>query len=400
MRLWLVVLATIGALFAVPACGGSSSNAPSGGGSSTTPAQNVQPIIVDAGPANNAADEAFTAVTICTPGSTTDCQTIDGIVVDTGSSGLRILGSLLTLPLPKQTSSNGNAITECLPFLDGFTWGAVETADIKIAGEQASAVPIQAIGSSVSATIPAACTASGPVSEDTLDSLGANGILGIGVFRQDCGSECAFSTSPGLYYSCASTGCTPTVEALTQQVQNPVWRFPKDNNGVTIALSAVPSEGALSVTGSLVFGIGTESNNGLGNAKVLTVDVDSGYLTTVFNGQSYAGSFVDSGSNGLYFLDPATTGLPLCKDASDFYCPSTLQTLSATNRGANGVTIVTPLLVANLDSLNPQFSAFNDIAGPNPGSFDWGLAFFFGRTVFTAIEGQATPGGVGPYVAY
>ncbi len=37
----------------------------------------------------------------------------------------------------------------------------------------------------------------------------------------------------------------------------------------------------------------------------------------------------------------------------------------------------------------------NDIRG-----FDFGLGFFFGRSVFTAIEGQGTPGGAGPYFAY
>jgi hypothetical protein len=40
------------------------------------------------------------------------------------------------------------------------------------------------------------------------------------------------------------------------------------------------------------------------------------------------------------------------------------------------------------------------VAGPNPGGFAWGLPFFFGRTVFTAIDGQTTPGGVGPYFAF
>jgi hypothetical protein len=40
------------------------------------------------------------------------------------------------------------------------------------------------------------------------------------------------------------------------------------------------------------------------------------------------------------------------------------------------------------------------LAGPNSGTFDWGLPFFFGRNVFTAIESQNTPGGVGPYWAY
>jgi hypothetical protein len=34
------------------------------------------------------------------------------------------------------------------------------------------------------------------------------------------------------------------------------------------------------------------------------------------------------------------------------------------------------------------------------GGFDFGLPFFFGRSVFTAIEGASTPGGTGPYVAF
>ena len=34
-------------------------------------------------------------------------------------------------------------------------------------------------------------------------------------------------------------------------------------------------------------------------------------------------------------------------------------------------------------------------------SFDWGLPFFYGRRVYTAIEGTSQPGGLaGPYVAF
>jgi hypothetical protein len=91
--------------------------------------------------------------------------------------------------------------------------------------------------------------------------------------------------------------------------------------------------GAFSVTGSLVYGIGTQANNGLGSAKVLAVDA-SGNITTIFGGQSYPSSFIDSGSNGIYFLDAGASGLPLCQDSADFYCPATPQALSATNRGA------------------------------------------------------------------
>ena len=45
-------------------------------------------------------------------------------------------------------------------------------------------------------------------------------------------------------------------------------------------------------------------------------------------------------------------------------------------------------------------TAFSTAGAPNPGSFDWGLGFYFGRSVFTAIENLSSAGGPGPYVAY
>jgi hypothetical protein len=378
-----------------PQCGGTpASSAPA------APADNVQSIVVNAGPTGDYFNGAFTSVTICAPGQSAGCQTIDGVLVDTGSTGLRVLSSAMTLPLPQQVGSSGAPIVECAQFLDGFTWGPVQMADVKLAGEQASGVPIQVIDERAFPNIPAACSSTG-VAEDTLDKLGANAILGIGLFRQDCGTACAFigSSNPGLYYACPATGCQPAAVSLVNQLQNPVALFSRDNNGVVIQLPAVAAGGAFSVTGSLVYGIGTQSNNGLGSAKVLAVDA-AGNITTIFGGQSYPSSFIDSGSNGIYFLDAGASGLPLCQDSMDFYCPATPQSLSATNRGANGVTIPAPFNVGNADTLDSRFSAFNEIAGPNPGGFDFGLGFFFGRSVYTAIEGQGTPGGAGPYFAY
>jgi hypothetical protein len=363
------------------------------------PAQNVQPIVVNAGPSNSYFNGAFTSVTICTPGTST-CQTIDGVLVDTGSSGLRVLSSLLTVGLPQQTDSSGAAIVACGQFLDGYTWGPVETADIRMAGEQASSVPIQVIGASGFSNVPAACSATGPA-EDTVQGLGANGILGVGIFLQDCGSGCTVvgSSNPGAYYSCGSVACQTTAEPLAKQLQNPASLFASDNNGVVIQLPSVATGGAVSVAGTMTFGIGTQSNNALGSATVLTLDPD-GNFTTVFNGQSYGSSFIDSGSNAVYFLDTATTGLPKCTISTDFYCPATPQSFSATNRGANGASRGVTFPVANPDTIDQSFSAFNQAAGPNPGTFDWGLSFFYGRAIFSAIEGRNTPGGVGPYVAY
>jgi hypothetical protein len=52
--------------------------------------------------------------------------------------------------------------------------------------------------------------------------------------------------------------------------------------------------------------------------------------------------------------------------------------------------------------MNATIGVANGLAGPNSiaKTFDWGLPFFFGRKVYTAIDGQNTPGGVGPYWAY
>jgi hypothetical protein len=389
----LLILA--GSLFMLVACNNSSN--------SSGPVNNFLPIVANSGPVNDYFDGAFTSVTICAPGSATSCQTIDGVLVDTGSSGLRLLASVVTVTLPQQTDPSGNPIAECNQFLDGYTWGPVQTADITLAGEKASSTPIQIIGGTVAPMVPTGCTSTGLLPEDTLNDLGANGILGVGLFRQDCGSACSFvgASNPGLYYSCPASGCVVAAEALTQQVQNPVWLFPQDNNGVLVDLPSVPSTGLASLNGSLIFGIGTQSNNALGSAHVLTVDFN-GNIATVFSGQGYSGSFIDSGSNGLYFLDAAATGLPLCPDTSLFYCPATPMDLSATNVGLNAVSAPVAFVVTNADALlsNQQISVFTGIAGPNSGSFDWGLPFFFGRPVFTAIEQQSTPGGVGPYFAY
>jgi hypothetical protein len=361
--------------------------------------QNSQAISVNSGPTGQYVNGVFADVTVCVPG-TSNCQTISNVLVDTGSSGLRILNTAIQLTLPAQNATNGNSLVECAQFADGFTWGPVKLADVKLAGESASNVPIQIIDPTTF-TIPTACSNTG-TPENTLSTLLANGILGVGNFRQDCGPGCV---TPGFhfYFACSSSStCPETGATLTQQVQNPVWMFSGDNNGVVIQLPQVPASGAPSASGSLIFGIGTQSNNALGSATILTL-AGNGTFSTTFNSTTFSNSVMDSGSNGIFFLDSATTGIPDCPGGnSGFYCPTATQNLSATNRGANAATTVVNFSVANAQTLfsNINNNAFNNLAGSNPGSFDWGLPFFFGRTVFTAIEGQSTPGGTGPYLAY
>ena len=74
-------------------------------------------------------------------------------------------------------------------------------------------------------------------------------------------------------------------------------------------------------------------------------------------------------------------------------------------QGRNGVRVAQTLTVTNADT---QFKAHPEYAvapflggtGYDGTTVDLGLPFLFGRTVFTAVEGRSTPGGVGPYVAF
>lgn len=412
LRKWLVA-AAFAALAPIQGCGGGGGGGGGNGSSSATPAtgantvaftgSNVQPISVDSG-LGGSVNLAFTSVTLCAPGSS-NCQTIDNVLVDTGSSGLRIMASALaaSLSLTQQLDANGDPLVECAHFVDGYTWGPVKLADFKIAGEQANSLPVQVIGDPQFSLAPSRCAATGP-SKNSVSQLRANGILGLAIFPQDCGPACALSSRPGIYYACPASGCQPAVTALALQLQNPVAMFVGDNNGVIIELPSVPAGGAANVSGSLVFGIGTQANNGIGTATVIGVDSGSATFTTIYNGISYSASFVDSGSNALFFAD---AGTPVCTNPSTagFYCPPVTKNLSASIQGRNGRSAPVNFSLANAAALmasNPGFAAFGDLGAPQLGaaSFDWGLPFFYGRNVYIAIDGAGTPAGPGPYVAF
>jgi hypothetical protein len=389
----LIALFPVALVFMLAACGGGGSSDLSGGGGTTPPptGNNVAALTVDAGPSQNSVNTPFVTVTVCAPGSTTNCQTVDHIEVDTGSYGLRIISSAMSssFVLPYETDGSGNTIVECTVFADGVSWGPVATADVQIGGETASSVPIQIIGSSSFSAVPTDCSSRG-TAEDTVGTFGANGILGVGAFVQD----------DGFYYTCPQESCAPIEPSLAEEVANPVASFATDNNGVIVELPSVPAAGSTTITGSLVFGIGTESNNALGSATIYTLDPDTGNLSVTFNGSAFSSSFIDSGSNANYLVD---SSIPTC--TSGFFCPSSTLSLSATVTGINGASNAYSFSVANADDLfsnNPSGVAFNNLAAPEGDSdtFDFGLPFFLGLNVYTAIAGESTPGGNGPYVAF
>ena len=87
-------------LIPLAACGGGGNNNSNNGGGGTPPVNNVLPVVSNLGVTGNYANGVFASVTVCAPG-TTNCQTIDNVLVDTGSYGLRLFaGQVQGLALP------------------------------------------------------------------------------------------------------------------------------------------------------------------------------------------------------------------------------------------------------------------------------------------------------------
>ena len=370
---------------------------------------NTMIVTVDAGPDNSAynVNRLYASVTICHPGSSTVCQTIDHILVDTGSTGLRLLynAGLPALNLPPVTTGATNLpLLSCVQFVDNtYAWGPVVKADIVLGGKTAAGVPMQVIADPASASPAASCSIGG-TAITTARVLGANGIIGLGLFKNDCGSGCSATTHNGSYYTCTDSTClrtVGTVASIAQQLKNPVPLFAQDNNGILIDLPAITTSTAATLSGTVTFGIQTQSNNQFAPGTVLSTD-SLGYVTTTLAGRSYTNGFLDTGSNGVFFDSSAISA---CTDGSvGFYCPLARTALTATLVGTNSLNAAITFAIDNATSLFSDSSqhVLPTLAGPfgDSTSFDWGLPFFYGRRVFIGIEGQPSSLGTGPFYAF
>ncbi len=438
MRRWLGLL---GACLLIHGCsggggGGGGSTAATAPAATSTPAPltNFTTITVDTGPAalsvganGYIADNTpFVSVTLCAPG-TSNCQTIDHIILDTGSVGLRVLASVLNSSvlsaLPTQTDASANPVGECYGYVDGYVFGSVRSADFQVGGESVSGLPVNVISDTGAFTqVPASCSAGGGSNLDTVQAFGGNGVLGVGLTTTDCGTVCTSAGGYGAatYYDCPASGCSAVIAraaattAPFQQLVNPVAAMTTDNNGTIINLPAVSAAGQASASGTLYFGIGTQTNNGLGSATVLTTTTSSsrsgaGLLTVAYNGKNLTNSFLDSGSNAYFFVNSA---IPACtgSDYTGYYCPPSPLTLSVTVQGQNGSSAAQSLTLNNAMTLLSTSNAVAPGIGVNPNlvgqlngytsSFDIGFPFFYGRNVYTAIEGRSAGGATGPYFAF
>ncbi len=344
-------------------------------------------------------NEPCTSVTICSP-NTPNCQTINNILVDTGSYGLRVFSSVLSVPLTQENDSSGQPIAECAQFGTGSDWGPIKMAGVILGQEQQVTVPIQVIDSTY-AKVPSACGSP----DINPSSAGFNGILGVGFFTQDCGSTCVTTSNNGTYYTCSGSTCAGISLPLSKQVPNPIASLAVDNNGIKIEMPTVAFNGAFSTSGYLLLGIGTQANNVPAGTTTLTADDTAGEFTADLNGESMS-AFIDSGSNG-YFI-PANSNYPDCTDSknSGWLCPTSPFTTTGTTTGLNGSSRTFEYQIGDADvlfnySVYALMNLGGDSASPGQSNYsDLGMPFFYGKTVFVGLEHTTSPVGTGPYWAY
>ena len=367
---------------------------------------------------NSYVNEPCVSVTLCSISNPSNCQTINNILIDTGSYGLRLFSSAITVPLTPITNGN-STLGECAQFGDGSSqWGPVEYAYIQLGNEPKVAAPILVINpgvndvNSTGATFTPPSVCQSPQSRPDVSPAGAgyNGILGVGLFAQDCGTSCLTTATNGMYFTCENNNCSCGATAdLLAQVTNPVALLPLDNNGVIVQLPSVAAGGVSSVSGTLKLGIDTQANNASTGTTKYKANSSAQFLTkfSAFS-SSFLSSFIDSGSSVLFI--PSISALTDCGQSHPGYdglfCPASAQSLSAVNYGSNGTpngtvnfTIENAFTLYNSSNKN-VFSTMGASSGTSNPYFDWGLPFFFGKSVFVGIENKTSSLGTGPYWAY
>jgi hypothetical protein len=223
-----------------------------------------------------------------------------------------------------------------------------------------------------------------------------------------------------MYYGCATNvSCTPENIPLTAQVTNPVAFFAADNNGVIVNMpNLMNANGDASVSGQIIFGLGTQSDNALPATGLSELGTDAqGRFSTNFNGSTTAEpALIDSGADAFFLgttSDPnlvSCTGLPPQNGAwIGYFCPTVApESVFAVNTSAASTSAV---VVSGSDTVNfaiddpNTFSgvsgAFINLAAGGGGTtFNFGMPFFYGRKIYIGIEGKAAGSITGPYFAY
>lgn len=333
-------------------------------------------------------NQPYTNVKICAPGSTTNCQVIDHVIIDSGSDGLRVVGSVLKSTLLSKMPAfqyGGKNVTECEIYVSSYVYGPIRTADVYIAGKVVKNYPLQVIDAK-NYPVPSACSSQGGTATNDANAFDGKGLIGV-----------AFPlTDTGLYFSCNSTwkGC---VENRWTGMPNITTKFAADNNGVAMTAPAISVNGSASaVTGTLVFGVGTQANNTPpANTIPIYNDSDYGTFNDSINGNVNT-MYIDSGTNTMLVSNTGSKYAE-CTDGSGYYCPKTNASVPVKMWSLKQTKpqITLTYIMGNYDTLSLKNDpAYNDEVGvvdtssSAGGSDVLGMGNFFGHTMYFVFNGK------------
>lgn len=300
------------------------------------------------------------------------CFTVRRLLLDTGSSGLRIFPSAIptaqALPAPLlQTSS----LWECLPFGTAHLWGRVVPADVTLGGEPAVRdLSIQIVGRSPFSHPP-------PCGRENGRSLsGIDGILGVSPGRVD----------GGAYFECSEPGCRPVAPSPGEAIANPVMRAESDNNGIVLRFPGIPKNGTGPIMGELLLGVGTARDNRLPpGVRFFPMDRDGFFRAKTGRSSRLFYGRLDTGTTALVLPDQK---MPACSPPlSNLACPDRETSISIFIPDRQGEDRKIPVQVGNAaERLREHRSLAGDILYFSPETssppFILGMPFFFGKTLY------------------
>ncbi|WP_414444671.1 DUF3443 family protein [Burkholderia sp. 22PA0106] len=384
-----------------------------------TYADNTQPVRLDRPTIHTANttvqaghNRLLTSVTLCSDAAGTNCQTIDDIIVDTGSVGLKIFDYALAdggASFTDERDANDNPLSTCAVYGSGYAWGRMKIVTLKMAGETAQNLPIAVINGAATPAddatvdqgllpVPTQCATRNGV-QQRRKLRDSNGILGVGVPISDC-AGCAVSTT---YYSCPSAGgCQPTFIPLNMQTTQPVASFATDNNGLIIRLPSIDKFSTAPVAGQMVFGIGTQPDNQPQGVTAFALN-NSGRSVLNVNGSTNP-VLVDSGTDS--YVIPA----PVATNSQNRYVPpaptnvaATFLSDGATGDGPSNQQAININLIDPTGAIAADAVVIDGIGSPPSsatGTLYLGLPFFLGRSLYLGLTGHQSSLGAGPLIAF
>ena len=340
-------------------------------------------------------NKLFVDVTVCN--AARQCRTVPDVLVDTGSTGLRLLrGALDGLDLAPVKDPRGRALGNWSSFGSGDLWGTMHVAQVRIGGVS-TARPISVEIYDLPGRRDKLPDGYAEVdARATIVRMG-NGILGISPHRHVTKGYYAKGTearAPG-----GSRWVAVQVDA-SRQLSNPIADFPAPyDNGSVIRLPEVDwTAGAKRVQGWLGLGIGaaTEALFPHG-ARVVSHELDADGLFPAAVGTRRFDVLVDSGTNALA-LDLSHLGVSRHARYTSYYdAPAPMPIELAVQSGGDYVRLARPLYVGP----TVKYLKANSTHGALPMVVGWddaprslsvlGLPFFYGRTVATGLRDTFNP---------